>query len=74
MNFLGTHVNIYASNPGIVSTNIGQHTKLGKSYLANIFFGPLWWVVSKSALQGIQTTLSCALDGDLEEESGRYYA
>ncbi|XP_049291537.1 retinol dehydrogenase 12-like [Anopheles funestus] len=70
----GTGVKAYAVHPGTVDTDLPRH-------MGSLFFlfdhklvKPLLRVAFKTPLSGAQTTLYTALDEDLQEESGNYYA
>ncbi|CAH0395593.1 unnamed protein product [Bemisia tabaci] len=75
-NVLGTGVKTYSLHPGILpTTNISNQIKESSRswrYVLNflsIFMIPL----SKTQEQGAATTLFCALDASVAEESGFYY-
>uniref|UniRef100_A0A182P3Q7 K Homology domain-containing protein n=1 Tax=Anopheles epiroticus TaxID=199890 RepID=A0A182P3Q7_9DIPT len=70
----GTSVTAYAVHPGTVDTDLPRH-------MGSLFFlfdhkliKPLLRITFKTPLSGAQTTLYTALDEDLTEESGKYYA
>lgn len=35
---------------------------------------PIWWAVSKSPLEGAQTTLHCASSPSIEKQGGKYFS
>ncbi|XP_060030753.1 retinol dehydrogenase 12 isoform X4 [Erinaceus europaeus] len=68
VNHLGTGVTTYSVHPGIVSSELVRH-----SFILCL----LWRLFSlflKSAQEGTQTTLHCALAEDLEPQSGKYFS
>ena len=73
MILLGTGVTVNALHPGIVDTNITRHMSFMKSYMATLILRPLFWPFVKSAKQGAQTTLYCALDPSLDRVTGKYF-
>ncbi|XP_035576150.1 retinol dehydrogenase 12 isoform X3 [Canis lupus familiaris] len=68
VNHLGTGVTTYAVHPGVVSSELVRH-----SFLLCL----LWRIFSpfvKSAREGAQTSLHCALAEGLEPLSGKYFS
>ncbi|KAL6488703.1 hypothetical protein MHYP_G00024440 [Metynnis hypsauchen] len=65
----GTVVTAYALHPGVVQTELGRH-------LNQLQQTGLWLVkpFTKTAVQGAQTTIYCAVAPELETESGKYYS
>lgn len=64
-----TGVTAYAVHPGIVRTELKRHMNLGLLIM--------WKVVrpfTKTPVQGAQTTIYCAVQPELETESGGYYS
>ncbi|XP_037075975.1 retinol dehydrogenase 11-like [Pollicipes pollicipes] len=62
-------VTTYAVHPGWVRTELARHLSVWtKAVQAPVQF------LAKSPLQGVQTTLYCALEPTLSAESGQYYA
>ena len=74
---LPNYVKTVSVNPGLSRTQIFRHV-LDPSPVFNFIvmrlFYPLFWLVSKSAEEGAQTPLFCALCPFEELESGKYYA
>lgn len=66
--FTGSGVTTYSLHPGIVDTEINR--SFGWMKYISV---PLFWPVTKTAVQGAQTTIYLALDPDVEKESGKYY-
>jgi len=63
-----TGVTAYAVHPGIVRTELKRHMNLGLLIM--------WKVVrpfTKTPVQGAQTTIYCAVQPELDTESGGYY-
>ncbi|MBN3322010.1 RDH12 dehydrogenase, partial [Atractosteus spatula] len=65
----GTGVTVYSLHPGVVQTELGRHLG-GTMQLAMKAVKPF----SKTAVQGAQTSIYCAVAAELEKESGRYYS
>ncbi|XP_023127127.2 retinol dehydrogenase 12-like [Amphiprion ocellaris] len=64
----GTGVTCYALHPGAVKTDLQRHVS-GPMYLIMMFIRPFF----KTAVQGAQTTIYCAVEPSLENETGQYY-
>uniref|UniRef100_A0A3Q1G5F4 Retinol dehydrogenase 12, like n=1 Tax=Acanthochromis polyacanthus TaxID=80966 RepID=A0A3Q1G5F4_9TELE len=65
----GTGVTTYSLHPGAVKTDLQRHAKGGWSFLLSLsrpFF--------KNAVQGAQTSIYCAVEPSLENETGLYYS
>lgn len=65
---VGTGVNVYAVHPGVVRTELKRHM--------NIPLLVMWKIVrpfTKTTVQGAQTSIYCAVEPDLDAESGGYY-
>ncbi|XP_051538357.1 retinol dehydrogenase 12, like isoform X1 [Myxocyprinus asiaticus] len=65
----GTGVTAYSLHPGVVQTELWRH--LSKPQQAAM------WIIkpfTKSSVQGAQTTIYCAVDPEIETESGKYYS
>ena len=71
--FPGTKVTVNALHPGVVTTEIARNLRVLQMWI----FRPLLSVVSyfffKTAIQGAQTTIHCAVAPELEEVTGRYF-
>ena len=65
----GTHVTANSLHPGAVSTDLQRHSVLSSTLVA-----PFRWYLLKSAEQGAQTTIYCAVSEEMEGVSGRYLA
>uniref|UniRef100_A0A3P8SR66 Retinol dehydrogenase 12, like n=1 Tax=Amphiprion percula TaxID=161767 RepID=A0A3P8SR66_AMPPE len=64
----GTGVTCYALHPGAVKTDLQRHVS-GPMYLIMMFIRPFF----KTAVQGAQTTIYCAVEPSLENETSQYY-
>ena len=67
---LGTNSNIktYSLHPGIIKTDLGRHVT-NNSKIYNLYMKMFFL----NEEEGSQTTLYCALDDNLENETGHYY-
>lgn len=65
----GTGVTSYAIDPGAIKTDIGRNIPITQAIMSFVMF-----FFYKSIKSGAQTTLMCALDPELEDVSGRYFA
>ena len=66
-------ITCYALHPGVVATEISRHLqqKMGVfSFLAKYF----QYLFNKTPESGAQTTIFCAVDESLNDETGKYYA
>lgn len=65
----GSGVTSYSLDPGAIRTDIGRNIPITQAIMSlTLFF------FYKSVKSGAQTTLACALDPDLKDVSGRYFA
>lgn len=64
----GTGVTAYAVHPGIVRTELKRHMNLAV-LITWKFIRPF----TKTVVQGAQTTIYCAVEPDLDTQSGGYY-
>lgn len=67
----GTQVTVNAVHPGVVKTDLGRH--LVHSSIKKML-DPITYYFFKTAKSGAQTTLRVALDPELENVSGQYFA
>ncbi|KAI1902117.1 hypothetical protein AGOR_G00041410 [Albula goreensis] len=65
----GTGVTVYAVHPGIVQTELGRHLNTPLK-VAFTIVKPF----TKTAVQGAQTSIYCAVTPELANESGLYYS
>ena len=70
---VGTQVTVNAVHPGIVKTDLGRHMGVAKNFISSALFAPFTWLFMKTAEEGMQTILYCALEPSLEGKSGGYY-
>ena len=63
----GTHVTANSLHPGAVTTELQRH-----SILSSPIMYPLRWYMFKTAEQGAQTTIHCAVAEEMEGVSGKY--
>jgi len=69
----GSGVTVYALHPGVINTELGRHIKDTYGTLAEFAFkmaGPF----IKTAVNGAQTSIYCAVDEGLADKSGKYYS
>lgn len=66
----GTEVTTYAVHPGMVHTELGRYVDSG---ITSVLKSMLEFFM-KTPEQGAQTTLYCALDENLNKETGLYYS
>uniref|UniRef100_A0A1Y1MK23 Retinol dehydrogenase 11 n=1 Tax=Photinus pyralis TaxID=7054 RepID=A0A1Y1MK23_PHOPY len=71
-NFEG--VTVYSLHPGIINTELTQH--FDSAYFSGFrwLFSNIGGLFFKSATQGAQTTIHCAVDENAGKENGLYYA
>lgn len=67
----GSGVTVNSVHPGVVKTSLGRH--LVHSYMKKLL-DPFTFFFFKTAKSGAQTTLRVALDPELENVSGEYFA
>lgn len=68
---MGSGISVYCLSPGMVRTQLGRHLELGMA--AKLLIYPLYWLLSKTAVQGCQTILYCTLEEKLEGVSRKMY-
>ena len=73
VSFLGTGVSVYAVHPGIADTEIGRHMAMKRSYISAPFVNTLFWLLFKTPRQAAQTTLYCAVEPSIANDTGKYY-
>jgi len=71
--YTGTNVTTYVVHPGLSRTELGRHMNMNQSYLSSSILGPFWALIFKTPDEGMQTTITCALDPKLEKETGKFY-
>lgn len=70
----GTGVTTYAVHPGTVNTELTRHMGSLFFLLEHNLVQPILRIAFKTPKSGAQTSLYTALDEDLADESGKYYA
>ncbi|XP_056306925.1 retinol dehydrogenase 12, like [Danio aesculapii] len=65
----GTGVTAYSLHPGVVQTDLWRHLSKPQQF-AMWFTKPF----TKTSVQGAQTSIYCAVDPELQTESGKYYS
>ncbi|KAM9765812.1 retinol dehydrogenase 13 [Menidia menidia] len=69
----GTGVSVYSLHPGVIRTELGRYLlptlALWKRILASVFMK-----IVKNPWEGAQTTIYCAVDENVANESGLYYS
>jgi len=68
----GSGVTVYCLHPGVIATELGRHIRdyLGIFSVALLVVRPF----IKSPESGAQTTIFCAVEEKIREETGKYYA
>ncbi|XP_038073445.1 retinol dehydrogenase 12-like [Patiria miniata] len=73
-----TSVNVFALHPGNVKTELTRYTSQSLGLLFRIIFmiaaSPLGRIVMKTAVQGAQTSIHCAVEEELADKSGLYFS
>ncbi|XP_038828941.1 retinol dehydrogenase 12-like [Salvelinus namaycush] len=64
----GTAVTAYSLHPGVVQTDLWRHLNAPQAAIMKMISPFI-----KTSVQGAQTTIYCAVDPELETESGGYY-
>ncbi|XP_005470811.1 retinol dehydrogenase 13 isoform X3 [Oreochromis niloticus] len=68
----GTGVTAYSLHPGVIHTELGRHFWPTVPLWKRVFYMPLVFFV-KNPTEGAQTTIYCAVEESLQNESGLYY-
>jgi hypothetical protein len=71
--FLDTKVTVNAANPGVVRTNIHRNMPFRQNILVSLTFAPFVWFLMKTAYDGAQTPVYCAVAAEEEGVSGKTY-
>ncbi|KAM9754611.1 retinol dehydrogenase 13-like [Menidia menidia] len=69
----GTGVTTYSLHPGVIRTELGRHFWPSMALWKRVVFTPLSYLI-KSPAEGAQTTIYCAVEENLQNESGLYYS
>ncbi len=70
----GTSVTVNALHPGTVNTELDRHIDDVSVLLNKNILKPLEYLFCKTSFMGCQTTLALALDPDLANICGKYFA
>lgn len=68
----GTGVTTYSLHPGVIRTELGRHFWPTLPLWKRFVYTPLVFFI-KSPKEGAQTTIYCAVEESLQNESGLYY-
>jgi len=68
------NIHVYSLHPGGVRTNLARHLSAGVHPIASYLFFVCGIFFFKSAKQGAQTTIYCAVDEEVGTHSGLYYS
>ncbi|XP_076306476.1 retinol dehydrogenase 11-like isoform X3 [Tachypleus tridentatus] len=69
----GSGVTAYALHPGAVQTELGRYLSTSVNCYVGWMFYVFGFLFFKSAEQGAQTTIYCAVTEELENQTGLYY-
>ncbi|XP_073327851.1 retinol dehydrogenase 12-like [Pagrus major] len=69
----GTGVTTYSLHPGVIRTELGRHFWPMIPLWKRIVYKPLIFFI-KTPTEGAQTTIHCAVEESLQNESGLYYS
>ncbi|XP_029000227.1 retinol dehydrogenase 13 isoform X2 [Betta splendens] len=69
----GTGVTVYSLHPGVIKTELGRHFFPSLPLWKQLLMLPFLMLI-KSPWEGAQTTIYCAVDESLANESGLYYS
>lgn len=69
----GTGVTTYSLHPGVIRTELGRHFWPKIPLWKRVVYSPLMFLI-KSPTEGAQTTIYCAVEESLQNESGLYYS
>lgn len=68
----GSGVTVYSLHPGVIRTELGRHLFSTLPRWKRIIAMPIMMLI-KTPWEGAQTTIHCAVDENLANESGFYY-
>lgn len=68
----GTGVTTYSLHPGVIWTELGRHFVLQIPLWKRILYRPFMYLI-KTPKDGAQTTIYCAVEESLQNQSGLYY-
>lgn len=70
--FTGTGVTAYSLHPGVIRTELGRHFWPTVPLWKRVLYVPFVFFI-KNPTEGAQTTIYCAVEESLQNESGLYY-
>lgn len=68
MCFAGTGVSVFSLHPGVVQSDLWRHQHQCIQVAVKIFK-----IFTKTTVEGAQTTIYCAVEPNLEHQSGGYF-
>lgn len=69
----GTGVTVYSLHPGVIRTELGRYYIPTLPLWKRILVKPLVMLFLKTPWEGAQTTIYCAVDESVANQSGLYY-
>ena len=72
--FSGTGITVNVLQPGVVRSNAHRHMPFRQSKFISMAFTPFTWVLMKTASDGAQTAIYCAVAKEEEDVTGKYYS
>ncbi|CAG02360.1 unnamed protein product, partial [Tetraodon nigroviridis] len=69
----GTGVTVYSLHPGVIRTELSRHLLPTLAWWVRMIIVPIMWM-NKSPREGAQTTIYCAVEESVAQESGLYYS
>jgi len=70
----GTGITTYSVHPGVIFTELSRHMKETLGLFGFMMMFILYYPRSKTLEQGAQTTIFCAVDESVADETGLYYS
>eukprot|EP00058_Branchiostoma_floridae_P020250 XP_002605740.1 hypothetical protein BRAFLDRAFT_280019 [Branchiostoma floridae] len=70
----GTGVTVNSLHPGVIYTDLWDSIKADHGFVWGTIMKGFCWVLMKSAREGAQTTIHCAVEETLQNVTGRYFA
>eukprot|EP00090_Calanus_glacialis_P022694 TRINITY_DN34985_c0_g1_i1.p1 TRINITY_DN34985_c0_g1~~TRINITY_DN34985_c0_g1_i1.p1 ORF type:complete len:322 (+),score=97.81 TRINITY_DN34985_c0_g1_i1:60-1025(+) len=70
---LESGVSVYCLHPGTVKTEVARHVKESSGFLVYSLMRIVLPLLSKTPQNGAQTSIYCAVEETLENETGKYY-
>lgn len=70
----GTGVSTYSLHPGVIETELLRDMPFVNSFIVRNLLRPVKWLLFKNLKDGAQTTVYCAVDERLDNESGKFYS